>query len=175
MPKVQLIDRVGNGGATGISISYFVLLAIWLIAGSRGPSPMEGFSPSTVTASSLVPVATSLLCVDPTVCNVQWMGEWTATKQNQNLQLTMTVQRPLQPNNVSFGLSQAFAYQQTYTLDVWQNGAPIVTNVSHVASMYCPAKEATCSMSSTCIGGLSASGCVPSVLTMSFISGGTYE
>jgi len=67
MPKVQLIDRVGNGGATGIASSYFVLLAIWLIAGSQGPAPNDYF---TVTANP----TSNLVCADPTSCIVTWTG-----------------------------------------------------------------------------------------------------
>ena len=138
MPKVQLIDRVGNGGATGIAASYFVLLAIWLIAGSQGPAPNDSF---TVPANP----GSNLVCTNPTSCMVTWYGSLYATRDNQNIQLVMTAQRPISSiTNTSIGLAQGYSYNLIFSLDLSSGGVPIVSNSTHVATMMCAPGSTTC-------------------------------
>ena len=74
MPKVELINRVGNGGATGIAIAYLVAFFLLLIAGAAGPAMSESFNVASTQPTN---------CADPTSCVIPWTGQIQASKYNQ--------------------------------------------------------------------------------------------
>ena len=169
MPKVQLIDKVGNLGATGLAVAYFVSFFLLLIAGAAGPAQVNNFAVANTAPAGAY-------CATPSACAVSWSGSISTTKYNQMIWMTLYMARPNDTSS-NFALANAaIGWTQHYEMDVFGDGNLITANASYDMDMHCLPTSGSSSQWN--IGGPtynSAGMCgAPLVFTQSFLSYSNY-
>lgn len=141
MPKVQLIDRAGNGGSFGLAVAFFSAFFIFLIAGGAAPSENED-----QTLVNTAPAGNTQCYGAPPFsgCVVEYKTRVDVTPYNQNVWVSMQLLRPTDTVTGRAALANTdLQYSYVYELDVDaidKNGgrSVVVNNVTHLATMYCP-------------------------------------
>lgn len=142
-----LIDKMGRGTIVCLSILYFVVLAVLVLAAALSPDRFDASSREISYACPAGPTQAETCQVELPPGIIEGM-----TPLNQFAVVRASFQRP-QLTSSSGGLSTPallpleVSANVMFTMDV-QSGSVFLGNLTHVARAVCPANVATCNMGS---------------------------